>query len=344
MKQLINFNQNDDEVNYLLFCLNDKKYAIDVAHVLEILKLPELDYPQKLPSHLCGLLNYNHMTINVVDVNCILDLEQRHYTVDNQLLILKTEESIFGIIVDKVFDLISISPKDIHQRPYNSQNNVIKFISYVDNEMVFIFDLYSTEKYIKSNENNYSDADITSYFPQDEFSKQVLEKRKNALAAKANYISPKIFLDVNEFVWFTLGKNNFCLSIEHIKEIVNTEKNVVTPVPCTPDYIGGIMTLRGDFFTVLDMNKFLEIYDNYAGAGGYNKIIVINSNEFKIAFLVNAVNDILTLSPEDYGEPASDKGESKYVSSEFIRNHELFRVLNIKKILQDNKLFIKESV
>jgi len=340
--KVVQWSQDDDR-KYILFCLNDKSYAIDANHVLEVLKMPELDYPQKLPRHLCGLLNYNNLTINIVDINKILELEARDYTIDNYLLVLKTEESIFGVITDDVVDIISIPPEAIHPRPYNSQNNFIKFITYIDNEMVFIFDLYSTEKFIKENENKYDDTDTTAHFPHDERSKTILQERKKALMLKAENITPKIFLDVNEFVWFTVGDNNFCINIEFVQEIVNAQKNNITKIPCTPIYISGMLTLRGDFFTVIDMNMFLELPPQDS-ADSCKKIIVINHSEFKIAFLISDVENILTLSPEEYSAPQNELGEAKYVQNEFIKEKALFRILDMKKILNDGKLYIKETV
>ena len=53
---------------HLYFQIGKNKYAINTANVLEIMKLPALDYPQKLPNNIIGLLKYNNFVINVVDM------------------------------------------------------------------------------------------------------------------------------------------------------------------------------------------------------------------------------------------------------------------------------------
>ena len=49
--------------SHLYFQIGDYKYAINTTNVLEIIKLPALDYPQKLPNKVVGLLKYNNFKI-----------------------------------------------------------------------------------------------------------------------------------------------------------------------------------------------------------------------------------------------------------------------------------------
>ena len=47
---------------HLYFQIGENKYAINTSNVLEIMKLPALDYPQKLPNNIIGLLKYNNFS------------------------------------------------------------------------------------------------------------------------------------------------------------------------------------------------------------------------------------------------------------------------------------------
>ena len=51
--------------NHLYFQIGNNKYAINADNVLEIMKLPALDYPQKLPNNIIGLIKYNNFVINI---------------------------------------------------------------------------------------------------------------------------------------------------------------------------------------------------------------------------------------------------------------------------------------
>ena len=50
--------------SFLYFQTGHNKYAISSTNVLEIMKLPALDYPQKLPNNIVGLLKYNNFVIH----------------------------------------------------------------------------------------------------------------------------------------------------------------------------------------------------------------------------------------------------------------------------------------
>lgn len=344
MAQLTNLNkQSNNDLKYLLFSLNEKKYAVDIAHVVEVVELTELEYPQKLPTLLCGLLNYNHMTISIINTPKLLELGTKKFDLDNQILILKTEESIFGFVVDKVFDLISIQTGEIHLRPYNSNNNIIKFISYYKNEMMFIFDLYSVEKFIKQNETNYTNEDSRQYFPQDANAISTLQKRKQNLIDKSEYPLPWEFVETDEFVWYTVGQQNYCINISFIKEITKLSKDAITQIPCTPEFVKGIISHHGEFYTVIDLGLFFEDKP-IKTQNDFYKLIIINDFDFKVALLVSDIQNILKLPTEDILINSNNDENAKYFSQEFVLKETLYRILNLKVFLTDKRLFIYETV
>ena len=86
-----NYNYIEQKKNtHLYFSIGGNKYAINSDNVLEIMKLPQLDYPQKLPNNIVGLLKYNNFVINVVDIRFYLNMEVQPYSTNNELIIIKT--------------------------------------------------------------------------------------------------------------------------------------------------------------------------------------------------------------------------------------------------------------
>jgi len=113
---------------HLYFQIGDNKYAINSENILEIMKLPALDYPQKLPNNIIGLLKYNNFVINVVDVRFYLNIDVLPYNTHNELLIVKTDEVIFGIITDKVIGIIPFESSNIDTIPFVDAKTVIDSI------------------------------------------------------------------------------------------------------------------------------------------------------------------------------------------------------------------------
>ena len=175
---------------HLYFQVGDNKYAVDSENVLEIMKLPALDYPQKLPNNIVGLLKYNNFVINVVDIRFYLNIDVKPYTSQNELLIVKTDELIFGIITDKVIGILPFDSAFVDAIPYADSATVVDSLYKINQETIFIINIYSIENLLKQH-REWKEVDIPSLFPKDEASKALMAKRTNAIVDKSN-ISFKI--------------------------------------------------------------------------------------------------------------------------------------------------------
>lgn len=330
-----------NENSYLYFNLGSNKYAINTLQVVDIMKLPHLDYPQKLANNVIGLLTYNSFTINVLDLRFYLDIKVTPYSVNNQLLIVKTDESIFGLIIDKAEDIISLEQSKIETFDFHGNDKLIEFIYKIDNESVSIINLNALENIVKD-VNLTSDVDIPSLFPIDDDSIYKLTQRSNALQEKAKF---DLFTDVfsqDRFISFSLDDSIYCINFEYIKEFL--KDYAITQVPCNLDYIAGIIALRGDFVSVVDTKKFLGLNDkasyvNFADAK--NNIIIIETPDFKMGFLVDEIFEIINI-PEDSKKKKSS-GTPKYIQGEVIMDNKLYTILDIKTILSDERFFVEEN-
>ena len=172
--------------NHLCFLLGNSRYAVNTSNVLEIMKLPALDYPQKLPNNIIGLLKYNNFVINIVDIRFYLDIEVTSYSTDNELIIVKTDETIFGIITDKILGIIPLESSNIDTIPFVDNKTIIDSIYKQNQETAFIINIYSIENRLKQTIKS-ADIDIPSLFPNDEASQNLMRERTAAIAAKSRF-------------------------------------------------------------------------------------------------------------------------------------------------------------
>ncbi len=70
----------------------------------------------------------------------------------------------------------------------------------------------------------------------------------------------------------------------------------LTKVPCVPPYIIGMINLRGDFLTVVDIKNFLSIPQS--PVTDKTKIIVIKSDYIQIGIIVDEVFDMINIPLE----------------------------------------------
>lgn len=346
MKNLVKlYNTNlieDSENIYLSFDIGYSKYAINIAHIVEIMKLPLLEYPQKLANNVVGLLNYNNFTINILDLRFYLKIKVTPYTVANQLLIVKTDETMFGIIIDKVDDIVSFDQSKLEYFPSNSEERVIEFLYKDENESVSVINLSAVETILKKGAEA-TDIDIPSLFPQDDDSRYKFNQRNLALARKFELDLAVNIFSQDKFITFALDKNVYCINLEYIREFL---KNFpMTKIPCSFEYIAGIISLRGDFVSVIDLKKFFGLGDsqiedeNSENNESKNNIIVIETSDFKVGFVVDELFGIVEI-PEDLVSENSHNQPNRYILSEVCLEDNLYAILNIKNILSDERFFV----
>lgn len=104
---------------------------------------------------------------------------------------------------------------------------------------------------------------------------------------------------------FALGDERYCLDIEHVEEIVKRE--TVTRVPNTPDYVEGVVDLRGQITTILDPKVLFDIDVE----GSKELIVVFDPDDFEdqgaIGWLVDDVNQVMPVADSEVNESPVDR-------------------------------------
>ena len=319
---------------HLYFKIGENKYAINTANVLEIMKLPALDYPQKLPNNIIGLLKYNNFVINVVDIRFYLNIEVSPYNSHNELLIVKTDEVIFGIVTDSIIGILPFDTALVDQIPFVDNKMIIESLYKFDNETIFIVNIYSLENLLKQHDANNQEFDVLSLFQQDKASLAIMSKRTQSIAAKSSMrLAAGELHAKNKYISFNLNNDFYCIALDYVTEVL--KDTTITNVPGTPDFIEGIMNLRGDYITVINLKRFLGLSEEIKL--DKKPVIIIQCNELKLALLIDKINELF-----DYQEIGKEDSAESYYANEFIHNKMLYTVLNIERISSDKRIIITD--
>lgn len=333
---IIQNNSNQNIQQNLYFRVGESFYAIQLTNVLEVMKLPKLDYPQKLPSNFVGVLKFNNIVVNVLDIRIYLGVKVEKYSVLNKLIIVKTDETLFGIIADEIVDIVDFDVQKIGHLPFVSENQIIETTYDISGKTVSIINVFALEKIIKSGYPE-KEIDVCSLFPKDKESLEVFQQRSTTLSQRFDYaITNNVFSD-NKFLSFYLNNSIYCLNLKYIKEVANAE-NIIT-IPCSPDYVDGLMTLKGDFITIINLKKFLDF--SKTDYSEKSKVLIIDAKDFKMGFLVDEINDILNVSDEQMNKKEINS-KNMFVEYEIIEDNDVKFVLNAEKILSNPKMYIEE--
>jgi len=140
----------------------------------------------------------------------------------------------------------------------------------------------------------------------------------------------------NLFLTFRSEEERFGLSIHEVREIISYQK--ITKVPEQPDFIKGIINLRGNVIPTIDVRK--RFGQNLGQYNDHTCIIIVDMAGVNAGLIVDEVLEVLTLSMNDISElPAIHANEDgKYISGVGKRNKELFMLLECNRLFNEQQL------
>src|ERR1700685_2566182 len=102
-----------------------------------------------------------------------------------------------------------------------------------------------------------------------------------------------------QIVGFRIGRETFGLPIAMVREIVRVPE--ITSVPNAPDYIEGVINLRGRIIPVIDLRK--RFGDKSGEKSKKNRIVVVELENRSIGLLVHSASEVLRIPPSDIEAP-----------------------------------------
>ena len=132
-----------------------------------------------------------------------------------------------------------------------------------------------------------------------------------------------------EFLSFTLEDKFFGMPLENVKEIV--EEKEITPVPLSSDYLEGVMNLRGEPITVIDLRKKIGL----TGSSTSREIILCLIDGMVLGLRPDKVLDIHEVPDSQVKNvPSSLKGEieSKYIKG-IVKLKDKYIIIDIKELI-----------
>ncbi|WP_071392860.1 chemotaxis protein CheW [Bacillus tuaregi] len=127
----------------------------------------------------------------------------------------------------------------------------------------------------------------------------------------------EVVLDVLEedtqkdrFLTFEIGEESYGIEIKFVTEIIGLQP--ITEVPELPEYIRGIINLRGKIIPVMDVRlRFKKAFREY---NDRTCVIVIDIDDISIGLIVDRVSEVLTIVEEEIVPPPElSKNSNKYI-------------------------------
>ena len=172
--------------------------------------------------------------------------------------------------------------------------------------------------------------------PPDE-TQRILKARAQALAREP---VPEEAADARiEVVEFLLAHERYAVESRYVREVYPLES--LTPLPCTPAFVLGIINLRGEILSVIDIKKFFELPEQ--GLTDLNKVIVLRSENMLFGILADAISGVRRVPVADIQPSLPTLTD---IREAYLRGVMPDRtvILDAEKLLSDANIIVQEQV
>lgn len=164
----------------------------------------------------------------------------------------------------------------------------------------------------------------------------ILQERARALATPlaSDAAAPQLL----ELIEFSLARERYGIASAFVREVCPLTQ--LTPVPCTPDFVLGIINVRGEIISVIDIRKFFAL--PAAGLTDLNKVIIVHSDKMIFGVLADFIVDVRDI-PLATIQPSSNIGG---IRAEYLIGvtPEGVAVIDTEKLLTDKNIVVDENV
>ncbi|MFT5579011.1 MAG: purine-binding chemotaxis protein CheW [Paraglaciecola psychrophila] len=138
-----------------------------------------------------------------------------------------------------------------------------------------------------------------------------------------------------QWVTFKLDGETYGINVMQVQEVLRYTE--IAPVPGAPQYVMGIINLRGNVVTVIDTRNRFGLQS--AEVSEQTRIVIIEADSHVIGILVDAVAEVVYLRQSEI-ETAPNVGNdesAKFIQGVCNKNNELLILVELDKLLSDQE-------
>ena len=139
-----------------------------------------------------------------------------------------------------------------------------------------------------------------------------------------------------QIVGFRIGRETFGVRISHVHEIVRVPE--ITAVPESPDYVEGVINLRGKIISVVDLRK--RFGEKQITNSRKNRILVVEVENKMVGLIVDAASEVMKIPETEIDLPPNvfEDGELNYVTGVGKTKGRLVILVDLTRVLQKGEL------
>jgi len=170
------------------------------------------------------------------------------------------------------------------------------------------------------------------------------EEKRTVLRSRAKKLAQELEKrgsdnDYHEVLEFLLAHETYAIETMFVREVYPMTE--LTPLPCTPAFVFGLINVRGQILTVMDMKKFFDLPER--GITNLNKVIVVRKDAMELGILADEIIGIRNIPVNEIQPPLSTMTG---IHAEYLKGvtDERLIVIDMGRFLTDKKLIVQEEV
>jgi chemotaxis signal transduction protein len=235
-----------DESQLVTFLLKDEEFGFDIMSVQEIIRLPKMAKVPRTPSYVDGIANLRGVVLPVIDMRTRFGMERAEETDRTRVLVVDIDGVKTGLRVDRVKQVTRVLRSEIEPPPAairGTSSDYLEGVVKLDKGQRIVMALNAAQ---------VCEIGVT----RKTAAANSVATGSETAAGDSSGKSGNADAEVQKMVTFRIAKEEFAFHMEHVREILRVQ----TPnqVPDVPDFVLGVLTVRGQILPVIDLRRLLQ--------------------------------------------------------------------------------------
>lgn len=264
---------------YVTFKVADETFAVQMAPVQEIIRVPEVVRVPLAPPSLIGLANLRGKVLPILSLRRLFGIEDKDHDDASRAIVVDVRQDV-GFTVDRVASVIDVEPELIEPADQVSSSLDSEMLSGVikntgGHELVMILDLAALLQADYSQmQQMVTDNSLGLEGISDEEQDQEEDDED----------------DKRQLVSFEVAGQEYAIDIDQVQEIVQLPDSI-TRVPRADQHILGIINLRERLLPLVNLSSLFHLPQKTLD--DKSRIVVLNVGNASLGVVVDAVNEVL---------------------------------------------------
>ncbi|MBY0241328.1 MAG: chemotaxis protein CheW [Burkholderiaceae bacterium] len=261
---------------FVTFVAGNEVFAVDMAPVQEIIRVPEVVRVPLAPPTLDGLANLRGQVLPIISLRRIFGFEERAYDDATRAVVIDQGQPL-GFVVDRVASVVSVDPRQIEDTSGINATIDTALLSGLlkdvgGHAMIMVLDF---AKLIASEFSHIAKLS----------GREVVGITADGDADAADNPGDEL-----QLVSFEVAGQEYAITIEDVQEIVQLPERIVR-VPNAAAHVMGVMTLRNRLLPLVSLRHLFGLPPR--GADERSRIVVVSLGNASVGVVMDSVNEVL---------------------------------------------------